>query len=155
MLWYAQESAFPENNLILNRRPIEESRFTAYLMMDKPATDCHQTANRIYAPSRRMPYRSLTFFNFQMCRQGLAAAPIGRRCNGERSWGWWVGRDRGKRPRRSGDEPGNTLHQQVQDSLLRAGSGQVDEDLPPGLDDPGGQLDQAQAQRVELGDPPA
>ncbi|MGF7213561.1 hypothetical protein GGE65_008207 [Skermanella aerolata] len=31
----------------------------------------------------------------------------------------------------------------------------MDEDLPPVLDDPGRQFDQTQAQRVELGNPPA
>ena len=66
-----------------------------------------------------------------------------------------AGRNWGRRPQRSGYEPGDALHQQAQDSLLRAGGRQVDEDLPPSLDDPGCQFDQMQAQRVELGDPPA
>ena len=49
---------------------------------------------------------------------------------------------------------GNPLQEQAQDSLLRAGGRQVNEDLPPGLDDAGSEFQQAQPQGIELHDTP-
>ena len=57
-------------------------------------------------------------------------------------------------PRRSRDEARDAPERETQDFLGGAGRGQVHPDHRLHLDDAGGDLDEAQAQGVELGGPP-
>ncbi len=57
----------------------------------------------------------------------------------------------GRLPRSSCDEPRNSVEDDAQDSLVRAGCREVQADLGFHLDHAGGDLDEAQSQRVELG----
>src|SRR5512147_1963859 len=64
------------------------------------------------------------------------------------------GDDGGTRPRFSGDQPRQAAEDEVEDRLIGRAGRQMDLDLGFHLDDAGGDLDQPQPQRVELGDPP-
>ena len=55
-------------------------------------------------------------------------------------------------PRLSGDEARYASESEAQDSLAGARRRQMDADHGFHLDDAGGDLDEAQAQRIELGD---
>jgi len=57
-------------------------------------------------------------------------------------------------PHRSGDEARQSADDQPQDRLVRTGARQVQPDLGLQFNHPGGNLDQAQAQGVELRDAP-
>ena len=57
-------------------------------------------------------------------------------------------------PRLSGDEARYASESEAQDSLAGARRRQMDADHGFHLDDAGGDLDEAQAQRIELGDAP-
>src|SRR5512147_164578 len=64
------------------------------------------------------------------------------------------GDDGGTRPRFSGDQPRQAAEDEVEDRLIGRAGRQMDLDLGFHLDDAGGDLDEAQPQRVELRDPP-
>ena len=88
----------------------------------------------------------------------VAGEPVGRRRSGMGDrWGGEAlevagrGLGRGTRPRLSGDQ---AAEDEVEDRLIGRAGRQMDLDLGFHLDDAGGDLDQPQPQRVELGDPP-
>ena len=86
---------------------------------------------------------------------------FGRRRGGvEDQWGGEAlevagrGRGGGTPPRRSGDQTRQAVEGEADDRLIGCAGRQVDLNLGFHLDDAGGDLDQAQPERVELGDPP-
>lgn len=86
-----------------------------------------------------------------------ALPPLAEDGGGGADWsGELKGRDllRATSPRRSGDQSRQPPEDEAQDILVRRGGGQMHLDLRLHLDDPRGDLDQSQAQGVELGDAP-
>ena len=65
-----------------------------------------------------------------------------------------IGWGTGALPRRSGHQPRQPFEDEADDRSIGRAGRQVDLDLRFQLDDAGGDLDQAQPERIELGDPP-
>ena len=91
----------------------------------------------------------------------VVGEPVGRRRSGvEDRWGGEAlevagrGLVGGTRPRLSGDQPRQAAEGQVPNRLIGGAARQVDLDLGFHLDDAGGGLDQAQPERIELGNAP-
>jgi predicted transposase YbfD/YdcC len=68
--------------------------------------------------------------------------------------GCWDGGDWGRLPRRSGEHARQSGQHAGEDRLVRGCLGQMEPDLPLQHLDPGGELEQTQAQGIELGHPP-
>ena len=87
-------------------------------------------------------------------RFGLRRSGVGDRQGEEALEVAGSGLGRGTQPRLSGDQARQAVEDEVPDRLIGRAAWQMDLDLGFHLDDASGGLDQAQPERVELGDPP-